>query len=410
MTLSAQSAPSALLSASSHAVVSATAPVVAQHADQITARFYGNMFTAHPDLLRVFNQGNQATGEQSKALAASVVAYAVQLIDPDAPSFAHVMRRIAYKHMSLGIRAEQYTVVGHYLLEAVAQILGDAVTPEIAAAWEEVYWLFAVQLVAEEARLYQHAQVNPAQPTRPYRIVKTIDETPDIISLVLEPADNRPLPEIAPGQYVSVFVNLPDGDRQPRQYTVSSTAVGTRLQITVRRVLGKNGAPNGRVSTYLHDQAKVGDILDVSSPAGDFVLTPSDSPLLLASAGAGITTVLPIVEHIVRTQPRRPVIEAHADRAAQDHALRQTVQRMGHQLDNFTSYTWYDHVDPGDTSSRQGHMDLSDIPLPDDVHAFTCGPLEFMRHIRTELMQRGVPAHHIRYEVFGPDLWAAQQG
>jgi nitric oxide dioxygenase len=48
--------------------------------------------------------------------------------------------------------------------------------------------------------------------------------------------------------------------------------------------------------------------------------------------------------------------------------------------------------------------------LPDNVHVFTCGPLGFMRHIRTELMQRGVPAHHIRYEVFGPDLWAAQAG
>ena len=59
-----------------------------------------------PALLRVFNQGNQATGEQSRALAASVVAYAVLLIDPDAPSFAHVMRRIAYTHVSLGIRPE----------------------------------------------------------------------------------------------------------------------------------------------------------------------------------------------------------------------------------------------------------------------------------------------------------------
>ena len=183
------------------------------------------------------------------------------------------------------------------------------------------------------------------------------------------------------------------------QYTVSSTAVGTRLQITVRRVLGKNGAPNGRVSTYLHDLANAGDILEVSAPAGDFVVTPSDSPLLLASAGAGITTVLPIVEHIVRTQPRRPVIAADADRTAQDHALRQTVQRMGHQLDNFISYTWYEHLDPADTSSRPGHMDLSDIPLPDDLHVFTCGPLAFMRHVRSELMQRGVPAHHIRYEV-----------
>ena len=64
--------------------------------------FYPRMFAEHPELLRVFNQGNQATGEQSRALAASVVAYAVQLIDPGAPSFAHVLRRIAYKHVVSG--------------------------------------------------------------------------------------------------------------------------------------------------------------------------------------------------------------------------------------------------------------------------------------------------------------------
>jgi len=90
-----------LLSPEAKAVVEATASVVAEHAEQITARFYPSMFKAHPELLRVFNQGNQATGEQSRALAASVVAYAVQLIDPSAPSFEHVMRRIAYKHISL---------------------------------------------------------------------------------------------------------------------------------------------------------------------------------------------------------------------------------------------------------------------------------------------------------------------
>ena len=68
-------------------MVRATAPVVAEHAEQITARFCPRMFAEHPELLRVFNQGNQATREQSRALAGSVVAYAVQLIDPDAPSF-----------------------------------------------------------------------------------------------------------------------------------------------------------------------------------------------------------------------------------------------------------------------------------------------------------------------------------
>ena len=399
---------SSLLSSRSEAVVRATAGVVAQHAEAITARFYPRMFDEHPELLRVFNQGNQATGEQSRALAASVVAYAVQLIDPDAPSFHHVMLRIAYKHVSLGIRPEQYTIVGHHLLAAVGEVLGDAVTPEIATAWDEVYWLFATQLIAEEARLYQQADVDPAHPVRPYRVIRRIEEVQDVVSLVLEPADGAGLPAIVPGQYVSVFVDFPDGDRQPRQYTVSSTAMGTRLQITIRRVKGAHGAPDGRVSSFLLDEVASGDVLEVSAPAGDFVVQSSDSPLLLASAGAGITTVLPIVEHIARTQPQRKVIVAHADRTAQDHALRDTVLHVGRQIDDFTAYTWYETVDSGDRRSTQGLMDLSEVPLPEELQVFTCGPLPFMRHVRSTLLARNVPASQIRYEVFGPDLWGAQ--
>jgi nitric oxide dioxygenase len=408
MSATASTSTPSPLSPTSRSVVQATAAVVSEHAEQITTRFYARMFEEHPELLRVFNQGNQATGEQSRALAASVVAYAVQLIDPDAPSFDRVMHRIAYKHISLGIRPEQYTIVGHHLLSAVGEVLGDAVTPEIAAAWDEVYWLFATQLVAQEARLYQQAGVDPARPVRPYRVVRRIEETDDVVSLVLEPTDGGGLPQIGPGQYVSVFVDLPDGRRQPRQYTVSSTAVATRLQITVRRVRGVNGAPDGMVSSFLNDQVAVGDVLDVSAPAGDFVVQASDGPLLLASAGAGITTVLPIVEHIARTQPQRKVIVAHADRTAQDHALRETVLHVGRQIDDFSAYTWYESVDPADHRSAQGYMDLSQVPLEDDVQVFTCGPLPFMRHVRASLLARGVPASSIRYEVFGPDLWSPQ--
>ena len=407
--MSVMTAPTArrsLLSADSAAVVQATATVVAAHAEQITARFYPGMFAAHPELLRVFNKGNQATGEQSRALASSVVAYAVQLIDPDAPPFTHVLRRIAYKHVSLGIRPDQYTIVGRHLLAAVGEVLGDAVTPDVARAWDEVYWLFATQLIAEEARLYAEAQVDPAEPLRPYRVVRRIEETADVVSLVLEPADGAALPQISPGQYVSVFVDLPDGERQPRQYTVSSTRGGTRLQITVRRVHGAAGAPDGQVSTHLHDRVRVGDVLDVSAPAGDFFVEPLDGPLLLVTAGAGITTALPIVEHIARTQPQRKVVVAHADRTAQDHALRETVLHVGRELDDFTAYTWYEQADGADPGARAGFMDLADVPLPADVQVFTCGPLPFMRHVRTSLLARGVPATRVRYEVFGPDLWA----
>jgi nitric oxide dioxygenase len=133
------------------------------------------------------------------------------------------------------------------------------------------------------------------------------------------------------------------------------------------------------------------------------------SPLLLASVGAGITTVLPIVEQIARTQPQRTVIVAHADGRAADHALRDTVLHLGREIDNFSSYTWYEILDEGDTRSRQGYMDLSSIQLPDDIQVFTCGPLPFMRHVRSTLLDRGVPPARIRYEVFGPDVWAAQR-
>ena len=118
--------------------------------------------------------------------------------------------------------------------------------------------------------------------------------------------------------------------------------------------------------------------------------------------------MLPIVEQIARTQPNRKVIVAHADRAAKDHALRDTVAHVGRQIDDFTVYTWYEDVESDDTHSRKGYMDLSQVPLPEDVQVFTFGPLPFMRLVRSTLAKCGVPPSRIRYEVLGPDLWAAQ--
>lgn len=88
--------------------------------------------------------------------------------------------------------------------------------------------------------------------------------------------------------------------------------------------------------------------------------------------------------------------------------LRDTVAHVGRQIDEFTTYTWYENVGSGDHASRSGYMDLTEVPLPEDIWVFTCGPLPFMRHVRNTLLARGVPAERIRYEVFGPDLWATQ--
>ena len=396
------------LSPTSEATVAATAAVVAAHADEITRTFYPAMFAAHPELKNVFNAANQAIGEQPKALAASVVAFAVQLIDPDAPDFTPVMQRIAHKHVSLGIKAREYTIVGHHLLSAVGTVLGDAVTPEVAAAWDEVYWLFATALIAEEAKLYALGGTDPEEPWRQYRVVERFDESADVFSLLLAPVTGD-VPEYRTGQYVAIAVDLPDGDRQPRQYTISSGPRGDSLRVTIKRVRGEGGTPDGRVSGWLHEHAVPGALLDVSQPAGDVVLDTADSPLVLVSAGIGITPVAAILEDVSRRQPERQVRLFHADRSHDTHALYTSLRRQVLALSDAKAQNWYEEgaeSAPTLVPAKSGYMDLTGEDIPAGARVFMCGPLPFMQSARRTLMDRGVPAANIQYEVFGPDMWA----
>jgi nitric oxide dioxygenase len=396
------------LSPQSAAVVAATAEVVAAHADKITSTFYPDMFEAHPELLNVFNTANQAVGEQPKALAASVVAFAVQLIDPAAPDFTPVLQRIAHKHVSLGIRAPEYTIVGHHLMKAVGTVLGEAITPEVAAAWDEVYWLFATALIAEEAKLYALGGTDPEQPWRQYRVVERFEESDEIFSLLLAPVEGE-VPSHLTGQYIAIAVDLPDGRRQPRQYTISSGPRGDSLRVTIKRVRGVDGAPDGEVSGWLHENAQPGTLLDVSQPAGDVVLGESEAPLVLVSAGIGITPVAAIMADLSRRQPHRTVRLFHADKSHDHHALYDGLRRQVLAMTDARAQNWYEEqaeIAPTLHPAKSGFMDLSDVEVPAEAQVFMCGPLPFMQIARRTLMEKGIPGANIHYEVFGPDMWA----
>ena len=247
--------PTELLSASARAVVCCDRRRRrrARRADHRRASTRG----CSPSIPSSFGSSTWATRPPvSRAVPwpSSVVAYAVHLDRSSGAVLRHVLRRIAYKHCSLGIRPEQYTIVGRHLMAAVGEVLGEAVTPEVAAAWDEVYWLFAAQLIAEEAR-HLHRERGRSGGGRCARTGSSADrgDRRRGVSGARTGRRRTRSPRQLPGQYVSVFVNLPDGRRQGRQYTVSSTALGNRLQITVRRVRGVGGAPDGEVSTFLHD-------------------------------------------------------------------------------------------------------------------------------------------------------------
>ncbi|MFI0039980.1 globin domain-containing protein [Streptomyces mutabilis] len=398
-----------MLSEQSVPVVRATLPAVGAAIGDITALFYRKLFDAHPELLRdLFNRGNQANGEQQRALAGSIAAFAGMLLErPDARPDA-LLSRIAHKHASLGVTSDQYKVVHRHLFAAIADVLGDAVTPEVAAAWDEVYWLMANALVAVETRLYQEAEVAEGEVWHSMEITERREETPDAVSFVLRPVDGRPTRPFRPGQYVGVRSSLPDGSRQIRQYSLSAAPGRTDWRITVKRVRG-DGRPDGEVSSWLHAHARPGDVLTVSAPFGDLALEESDGPLLLASAGIGVTPVLSMLDHLAATGSTRPVTVVHADSAPADHAHRQEQLDLVRALPDARLHLWYEEPGDGAPEAAAGRADLTGLELPRGLTAYLCGPVPFMRAVRGDLLRRGVPAEAVHYEVFGPDLWLGQR-
>ncbi|WP_405877751.1 FAD-binding oxidoreductase [Streptomyces sp. NBC_01136] len=398
-----------MLSAESAAVVRATLPAVAGALDEITTRFYGAMFRDRPELLDgMFNRGNQAGGAQRRALAGSIAGFATALLeDPDTRPDT-LLDRIAHKHAAVGVTDDQYTIVHKYLLGAIAEVLGDAVTPEVAAAWDEVYWLMAGALIGREALLYQDAGVDPGKVWRQWTVVGRRTETPDVVSFVLRPADGEPAPHARAGQYVSVRVLMADGVHQLRQYSLSSDPGGDLRRITVKRVVGTADTPQGEVSNLLSDQIHEGDELTLSAPFGDvFLDDPADAttPVVLVSAGIGGTPMTGILAHLAGLGSTRPVLVLHADRSPADHALRSETGEFVGQLPGARAVFWYERPGSEEPDAREGLMNLDGIELPESATVFLCGPLPFMREVRAQLLRAGVPAQRIRYEVFGPDLW-----
>ncbi|MEU3845204.1 globin domain-containing protein [Streptomyces sp. NPDC028635] len=400
-----------MLSEQSAATVRATLPAVAGAITEITERFYARLFEAHPELLRdLFNRGNQASGAQKQALAGSIAAFAVHLLDhPDQRPDA-LLGRIAHKHASLGVTPEQYEVVHEHLFAAIVEILGEAVTPEVAAGWDEVYWLMANALIAIEKRLYEESA---GTGRRPWEVVERVEETADVVTFRLRPADGGPVRDFRAGQYVSVQVELPDGARQIRQYSLSGAPGETVRQFSVKRVSGTGAAPAGEVSDHLHARVRVGDTLLLSEPYGDLVLDDAPgAPVLLASAGIGVTPMIAMLAQLAEDAHAAPVTVVHGDRSPADHALRTEQEAYAAKLADAGVHFWYEQdvqdVQDGPAGARRGLVDLTDVTVPAGTRAYLCGPLPFMRAVREQLLAKGVAAADIHYEVFGPDLWLAR--
>ncbi len=152
-------------------------------------------------------------------------------------------------------------------------MLGDAVTPEIGAAWGAAYWQLANLLIAAEENEYRRkaALTGGWRGTRRMRVVKRAAESDVITSFWLAAADGGPLMDFTPGQYLGLRLDI-DGSTVQRNYSLSDAPNGKTYRISVKR------EPGGLVSNYLHDRVQPGFEFDAFAPAGEFTLAQNSSP------------------------------------------------------------------------------------------------------------------------------------
>ncbi|PYI37864.1 hemin transporter [Arthrobacter psychrolactophilus] len=386
-----------MLSEKSRPLIVATLPLVGSRLGAITPNFYRRLFAAHPELLNgLFSRANQSNGEQQKALAGSIAGFATALVAHPELLPEQMLSRIAHKHTSLGITEDQYQVVYRHLFDAIAEELADVITAEIAEAWSEVYWLMANALIKIEKGLYAF-QAND-KIWMPWTVVEKNQAGTDSITFVLEPADDTAVTIARPGQFVSVRVALPDGLLQCRQYSLSAD-----VESISRRIFTTKRDDGGEVSPVLHRDVKVGDAVELSNPYGDVTLDGA-GPVVFATAGIGCTPSASALRALVTAGEDREVLVLHAEKNLEAWALRDQMTADIESIDGARLQLWLEEPTAG---FHTGFMSLEGLDLPTDASMYVCGPLPFMKAMRNQAIEAGIPSTKIHYEVFGPDLWLA---
>lgn len=388
-----------MLSPETRMIIKSTAPVLEDHGVAITTRFYSRMFEEHPELLNIFNHANQAQGRQQTALAKTVYAAAVHIDNLE--EIMPAVIQIAHKHVSLGVKPEHYPIVGAHLLIAMKEVLGDAATDEIIQAWSDAYGVIADAFISVEKSMYQTTaeQENGWNYFKDFVVARKVKESDVITSFYLKPADGSNVPTYIPGQYISVRVSIP-GEKYTmiRQYSLSQASKPDEFRISVKREADND--PNGIVSIYLHKQVNEGDRLEVSAPAGVFVLDASKTtPVAFISGGVGITPMMSMFETVATSTPERPTVFLHGARNRSQHAFDEDIKSFVNRMENASYSTVYSDEENGfiTRAMLEEHVD----PAGD---AYVCGPVPFMASMIRELRNIGMDDSRIHYEFFGPAM------
>ncbi len=274
--------------------------------------------------------------------------------------------------------------------------------PALSPGWQQSFRELLDAAERGEVAEAPSVGVEPGWPGfRRLRVATLVRESSAVTSVCLTSDDGSRLPEPKAGQYVTLRV-AQAGDPAPvRNYSLSSSPSADRYRISVKR------EPHGTVSGYLNAELRPGAFLDVAAPRGEFVLDDDDGPVLLISAGIGVTPVLAMLHHLAGTNSTRAVWWIHAARNTSQHVFADEARRLLRSLPRAHEHIFYTAPEAGPPPNspairgRPTLATLARLGVPPAGTAYLCGPISFMTDLRDSLLGLGIAPDLVRTELFG---------
>jgi ferredoxin-NADP reductase len=187
-----------------------------------------------------------------------------------------------------------------------------------------------------------------------------------------------------------------------RSYSLSGEPDASHYRVSIKR------EPHGAAGGLIDDKLQIGEIVEASAARGDFTLRSGDTPVVLLSAGIGVTPVLAMLHVLAAEASTREVWWLHGTRNGREHPFAEETRGLLNSLPNHHSYVCYSSPDSGDRPNvdfdAAGRLDmpaLQKLDPPRHGDFYICGPSTFMSDLTAGLTALGIAPSQIRTELFG---------
>ena len=254
---------------------------------------------------------------------------------------------------------------------------------------------------AEGAGTAASHDAGPAWPGfRKLRVARVAQEDEQVSSIYLAATDGAALPAAQAGQYLTLRISDAGQPAPVRSYSLSSAADGGTYRISVKQ------EPHGVTSSYLNRDVQPGAVLDVAAPRGDFVLDEGAGPVLLISAGIGVTPVLSMLHQLATEHSQRVIWWLYGARGPREHPFAAETRALLATLPHARGHVFYSHATPQErhrahaAAGRLTKQALVELAIPPDTSAYVCGPASFMADMQDALTGIGLGQAAIHTELF----------